>query len=297
MPSHYEGMRYDVACDTVNILENEYYSFDIGQLLNVINEIFGDGGRVFFEAEPSLAFPASDISSVDIDINEKFARITMPIMNLLGISSPLPIKFSDYITRSRPDADFYRDFLSVAQNRLHSLWLDARQKYAFWSDAADTVRAVLESMPPRSSSALKLHIKSAWRGIPVNMEENIGRLTSAGNVRALGCGLRLGLNSVAGTKIYDRASKFRVSLGPLAYDTYKTFLPGEHNYQRLKNMITSCLNEPLICELEILCPQSALPPARLGDSREGRLGRTAVLGGARTCGAVHRYRAGLDKRD
>jgi len=281
--------------DIIGIIEREYYTFDIEQLVDVINEIFDDGGggrgRVFFEADPSLAFPSSDISSVSIDAREGLAVVTLPVMNLLGVSSPLPIKFSDYITRDSPDADFYRDFLSIMQNRLHGLWLDAQRKYAHWGAAASVAGAVFESMRAGGSASLKLLIRSAWSGIAVSVEENVERWALADNVRALGDGLRLGRNAIAGTRVMDRTSKFRVSLGPLEFEMYRTFLPGEGNYTRLQGMVASCLRgELLVCELEVLCRQGSLSPARTGEVCEGRLGRTMRLGGPAADGRVHRYR-------
>jgi len=279
----------------INTIEKEFYSFDIVQLVNVINEIFcgddaDDRPRIFFETDPSLSFPSSDIGAVSIDDNEKSAAITLSVMNLLGISSPLPIKFSDYIARSRPDADFYRDFLSIAQNRLHKLWLDAQQKNACWNTAADTARAILESTQTRNSSTLKQLIKSTWENIPVVIEENIERRTAVNNARPLGSNLRLGQNAITGTKVRDRTSKFRISLGPLEYDIYNTFLPGESNHQRLQSILSSYLNEPLICELEISCRQADLSPARLGGVPDGCLGRTIKLGMSAVEDRVRRYR-------
>jgi type VI secretion system protein ImpH len=281
----------------IDAIEKDFYSFDIDQLVNIIKEIFDDDDApgVFFESDPSLAFPPSDISSVRIDNVSKSATVTLPIMNLLGISSPLPVKFSDYITRNQPDAEFYRDFLSIAQNRIHALWLDARQKYAYWNDTVGAAKTILESMLPRSSSSLKQLIKSIWKDIPVIIEENLERQASVDNARPLGGSARLGQTAVAGAKVRDRASKFRVSLGPLEYGLYKTFLPGESNCRRIENIIKSHLNEPLLCELEISCRQADLPQARTGGPHGGRLGRTVTLGAAEE-GRVHRYRAELNKK-
>jgi len=333
----------------INLLEEEFYSFDILQLVNVIKEVLEDGddgdngnnGRIFFEADPSLAFPPSDVGFVEIGGGEshshngndnscgnnrhgdsyqrnnngnagvKQATVRLPVMNLLGSSSPLPMKFSDYIARGKPDADMYRDFLSMTQNRLHTLWIDAHQKYALWNNGGSVAKSLFESMAAlaaeqvaffdgalaqlgafargtRSAPGLKLLLRSIWKDIPVRVEENIGRWTSVDNARPIGSGFRLG-RCAAGTKVFDRTSKFRVSLGPLDYGMYKTFLPGEGNRQFLQKIISLYLNEPLICELEISCRQSDLAPARIGGKQDGRLGRTIALGRPADDGRVHRY--------
>ncbi|MDR2577783.1 MAG: type VI secretion system baseplate subunit TssG [Chitinispirillales bacterium] len=306
--------------DIISELENNFYSFDILQMTAVVKEILGDGdGTVFFESDPSLAFPAADIGYMKIDTNgdgATCARISLPVMNLLGIATPLPIKFTDYITRGRPDAEMYRDFLSIVQNRLHALWVDAHQKYALWSDSGRVAKAIFGLMtaplPPqaafyggalagldifsrrqRSASGLKLLLESIWGGIPVHIEENIGRRASVDECHALDGGLRLGQTATLGTKVFDRSSKFRISLGPLGYNMYRTFLPNGDNYQYLQKILSLYLNEPLICELEVLCPQTELPPVRLGGdcADQGGIGRAAVLGKpAERIENFHRYR-------
>jgi type VI secretion system protein ImpH len=284
------------AADLIGVLEKECWSFDVGQMIGVIGELFGDdwsggvSGKIFFETEPSLSFPASDVSSVKIDIADKSASVCLPMMNLLGVSSPLPIKFSDDIVRNQPDAGFNRDFLSMMQNRLHAVWLDAHRKYAYWSGAVDTARGILGQMPVRSASGLKALIRSECGNVSVDIEENIERWTVVDNACALGGSLCLGRNAVVGQNILDRSSKFRVTLGPLGYEAYKKFLPGGDGHRSMRRVIVSYLAEPLICELEISCRKSEFPPAMIGGAPDGRLGRTAVLGSA-VGGGEYLYKA------
>jgi type VI secretion system protein ImpH len=298
-------------------IENEYYSFDVLQMVQVVKEILDDGdgeeqGRIFFEADPSLAFPPSDIGAVKFIGND--CKVSIPVLNLLGSSSPLPVDFSDHIARGLQDADMYCDFLSIMQNRLHSLWIDAHHEYALWSNGGSVAKMMLESMTSfsscqadfyadalsqlgifsrrtRSAADLKSLLRSTWKGISVHIEENVSRWTSISNRRSLGRNLRLGQTAL-GPQILDRASKFRVSLGPLDYGMYASFLPGESNYQHLQKIITLYLNDPLICELEISCERKELAMMRVGgngEDRGGRLGRTGTLGKARA-GETHRYR-------
>ena len=340
------------AENLISLLEEGFYSFDVLQLVNVINEVLeggnngsdggnGNSGGIFFEADPSLAFPPGDVGFVEIsgcgnnchngndnsggnnchgdsyhcnnndNVCVRQATVRLPVMNLLGSSSPLPMKFSDYIARGKPDAGMYRDFLSMMQNRVHTLWIDAHRKYALWNNGGSVAKSIFQSMSAltaeqvrffdgalarfgafargaRSASGLKELLRSIWKDIPVRVEENVGRWTSVDNARPIGGGFRLG-RCAAGTKVFDRTSKFRVSLGPLDYGTYKTFLPGEGNRQFLQKILSLYLNEPLICELEISCRQSDLAPARTGGEPEGRLGRTTALGRPAEDGRVHRY--------
>ncbi len=139
--------------DLIETIEREFYSFDVLQLVAVIEELLEyidddangcRGGRpIFFEVDADLSFPPCDVGYVGInndrindnngiDNNGPGATVRLPVMNLLGSSSPLPIGFSDHITRGRRDAGLYADFLSIMQNRLHALWIDAQRKNALW---------------------------------------------------------------------------------------------------------------------------------------------------------------------
>jgi type VI secretion system protein ImpH len=294
--------------DLIETLEREFYSFDVLQLVAVIEELLEDGGegRIFFEADAGLAFPPSDVGYAGVDPGLG-VTVRLPVMNLLGSSSPLPIGFSDHITRGRPDADMYADFLSIMQNRLHALWLDARRKNSLWGLSAPLGRQsrspvaekifkfmtglsidkegffkfALSGFWPlanraRSAQGLKELLFAAWGGIPINIEENAGRWAAVSNARPIGGGARLGKNAALGTRIYDRTSKFRITVGPLDFQTYETFMPGGSNYRLVDEILAVYLNEPVICGFSVTCALRDLPRTRLGGG--GALGRTAALG-------------------
>ncbi|MDR0330975.1 MAG: type VI secretion system baseplate subunit TssG [Chitinispirillales bacterium] len=338
--------------ELINLLEREYYSFDVGQLVDVINEALADSvgeangadgadGMIFFESDATLAFPSSDVGYVEMagwrgdggisgagDLNNgingninggiassvnRYSRavVGLPVMNILGSSSPLPVSFSDYIARNRQDADIYRDFLSIMQNRIHRLWLDAHRKYALWSNGGRVARMIFESMSAlpieragfyenalaglgqlsnraRSAQGLKDLLRTTWDDIPIRIEENVGRWAQASNAPTLGGAMRVGKNASVGSRVYDRTSKFRISLGPLAYSAYKTFLPGGANYRLISGIIALYLNEPILCELEISCRREDMPKTKIGGAPPTALGRTTILGrGEGAC----RYRA------
>jgi predicted component of type VI protein secretion system len=355
--------------ELTDALEREYYSFDALQLVAVIEELLEDtgGGRIFFEVDAGLLFPPSDVGYVEIDdrfgengrvnddsrIDDDAPGVTvrLPLMNLLGSSSPLPILFSDHITRGRQDAGFYADFLSIMQNRLHTLWTDACRKYSLWNPATSTFRpahfdkfnasqgiapvistplndrsrnaaielsrnalndrsrnavaekifeavtgvpvdnvgffdAALAGLWPlsnraRSAQGLKELLYSAFGDIPVSIEENAGRYAAISNARPLGGAARLGRNAALGTRVYDRTSKFRVTIGPLDSRTYAAFMPGGSCRLLIDEIASLYLNEPVICEITVTCRLSDLPRTRLGGGPSGggnEVGRTAALG-------------------
>ena len=283
------------------VAEN-FHRFDLLQLLDIIGEDFSDE-NIFFETDPSFAFPSSDVGAVDISDPRK-ATIRLPMMNLLGITTPLPIGLSDYAGRDRKGSEPLQAFLSIMQNRIHHLWIDALRKYKIWRGAEAPAMRIFEklsarpleqfeeydpfwlsafSSSTRSADSLKRIIQSIWKNTTVRVVENIGRWTAVENRRPLGGGVRLsGSAAVIGSKVFDLTAKFRVSIGPADIDTYKSLLPDLSGSRLLKNILSLYINEPLICELEVSCRRRNLDLARLGENHAnqkiGGLGRTITLG-------------------
>ena len=309
------------ADNLIDELENNFYAFDAAQLIEVLREVCSSaqdnvsGGvpnlraDIYYESGPSLAFPPSDAGSVKIDGNR--AAVCLSVAGLLGSTTPLPAWFSDYVCRGGAGAEPLRRFLSIMQNRLHTLWVGAYTKNSLWHDGGGAAETIFERMSARSlddfidydlfwlqafsrktrsAEDLKSLLKSIWKNIPVRIEENIGRWTTVENRRALGKNLRLDSRAAIGANVFDRTAKFRVALGPLDFNTYITFLPNARNNQLLKNIVLMYINEPLICELEISCEIQNFKQARLGES-SGSLGRTVLLGKPKNDDVrIHRYR-------
>jgi len=322
--------------ELIETIEREYYSFDVLQLVEVIEELLEeDGGRIFFEVDPDLSFPPSDAGYAEIDAGgigdgAPAATLRLPVMNLLGSASPLPIAFSDRIARGGPDAGAYAGFLSIMQNRLHSLWIDACRgplrgvsasldDPSVHKDPERSRRAVppavekifkfmtglsidrIEAFGPalsgfwhlsnrnRSAQGLKELLYAAFGDIPINIEENLGRYAAVSNARPLGGAARLGRNALAGTRVYDKTAKFRLTAGPLDRRTYESFMPGGEGRRLTGRILSAYLNEPVICELAVTCRIRDLPRARLGAERPegGALGRTAALGTGGDGGAAY----------
>lgn len=301
------------------ITEN-YHQFDILQLIDIVRELFSSE-KVLFETDPSFAFPPSDVSALDIS-DPRQVKIRLPMANLLGITTPLPIGITDYVNRDRKNSEPLQAFFSIMQNRIHRMWIDALRKYKVWREAGNPAMQIFEKMSARSlehfedydlfwlsafsrrtrsADDLKRIISSIWKDIPVRIEENVGRWTTVENRRPLGHGLRLSKCAVVvGSKVFDRTAKIRISLGPVDINTYKSFLPNLSNYRLLKNILSQYINEPLICELEISCYQCDFDMARLGSGEAGgsdksknsvELGRTMILGRRRNLdNTIHRYR-------
>jgi type VI secretion system protein ImpH len=106
----------------------------------------------------------------------------------------------------------------------------------------------------------------------------------------------LGVSAAAGSRVWDRQSRFRLHLGPLALAQYEQFLPGQPALLALRDWLRHYTGLGLSCEVRLILRGAEVPEARL--ARVGatpgatgaagvRLGRTCWLGGRRSAGSAH----------
>jgi type VI secretion system protein ImpH len=114
----------------------------------------------------------------------------------------------------------------------------------------------------------------------------------------------LGDGAVAGNRVWDRQSNFRIQLGPLSLADYERFLPGEPTLHALRDWVRQYLGLSLQWDVCAslrgdAVPTLALPGRERGGKlralpgRQGRLGWTTWLGGR---GAPPRDRSDLRVR-
>jgi len=118
-------------------LSTDGFLFNFFQALSLLEEKFRkdgqkdplESGRVRCIPDTSLAFPASDIQR----IGEKKGNIELVLsfMGLIGVSSPLPIYFSEYVSRYEENALPLIDFLNIFNNRFYVLFYRSWKKYRF----------------------------------------------------------------------------------------------------------------------------------------------------------------------
>jgi type VI secretion system protein ImpH len=297
--------------DLIERLKAEAHDFNFFKAVLLLEEYFQkkhgivnpiDAGKVRFKPDDSITFPPNDIAG--ITENDGTIAFTLSFMGLVGVTSPLPIYFSEYIT-SHPDkaAGLY-DFLTIFNHRMYSLFYLAWKKYHFLfnfaSDGSDSFTrkiAMLSgvnhagttkkmrllaycgilSSSTRSAKGLKTLLSDYFNNIPVAIEEFSPRWAKLQNVKPLGTPTPLGEAMILGTTYFDRAGKFRVAVGPLPRTVYEEFLPGTENIADMKDLITAYLVDPLEYDIEVKLQSIELIPVILG-ADETRLGETSSLG-------------------
>jgi type VI secretion system protein ImpH len=263
-------------------------------------------GAIQFEADPSLAFPPSDIVSIKNHDGRIVFRLSF--MGLAGVSSPLPSYFSDYIVRHEAEAAALLDFLTIFNNRMYALFYRAWKKYHLTSIAAGRADdpilrcvAALAGIPlntdlpassfrtlayaglyagmPRGHAALEALLSDYFGQIPLKVTEFMPCWAPLPDPLRLGDhdNARLGVTAILGTSLFERSGKFRVSLGPLTSEMFESFLPKGKNHAALKGLIESFCAEPLDYDLEVMLESRDLKPVTLGQET-ARLGETAALG-------------------
>ncbi len=95
------------------ILENYYHEYDL--LRSDIQTI-----PIYFHAAAELAFPETDIKSINIDGNN-YLHIFMNYCGLYGVDSPLPQYWLDKIAIETESSSVIRAFLDIFHQRLYVL--------------------------------------------------------------------------------------------------------------------------------------------------------------------------------
>jgi type VI secretion system protein ImpH len=219
-----------------------------------------------FLANPSLAFPASEIQELTLPPDDD-SPATMQV-NFMGLSSPqgvLPTPYTELlIERAQKKDNALRDFLDLFNHRLISFFYRAWEKHHFFvsyelgepdsvsplmmsllglgtaglaerqlvPDQALIFYSGLLSQKPRSAQNLK-QLLADYFHVRVEIEQFVGTwvpLRQIDQTRLDDSGSpmqRLGLGAIVGDEVWDQQSTVRVKLGPLTRDQYMSFLPRE----------------------------------------------------------------------
>jgi type VI secretion system protein ImpH len=303
------------VADLIQRLCDEGYTFNFFQALSLLEEKYrsergasqpAEAGMVRLVPDASLSFPASDVAAVRR--TKQGVEFVLTFMGLVGVSSPLPLYFTEYIARHEDASEPLRDFLAQFNHRLYTLFYRAWQKYRFVSMAAagglpaspmaqriaslagigreklsdpfySRVLAYTGSLAGRvrSKEALRVMLSDFLGGLPVAICEWQPRWTEIRNPARLGVDSLLGVTSMLGTRKWDISGKFRVSIGPLSRGIFETFLPGSENISALKKLVTLFISDPLEFDVEVKLESSELVPVILGNNN-ARLGETSSLG-------------------
>ncbi|MCL2590499.1 MAG: type VI secretion system baseplate subunit TssG [Betaproteobacteria bacterium] len=102
-------------------------------------------------------------------------------------------------------------------------------------------------------------------------EEDCTRLGDEGSAN------RLGHGAVCGTTVLDRQHGFRIHVGPLPFERYRAFLPGQVYFRQLRDWVRNYVGVEFSWDTQLILQHDEVPPLHLG-AATGMLGWTTWLG-------------------
>ena len=260
--------------------------------------------------EPSMAFAPSTVARVRAAQGDRPAELSIYGFGLFGPNGPLPLHLTEH---AHERMAHYGDrtlaaFADVFHHRLILLF------YRAWADAQSTVSldrkdarftryvasllhmgepsmqrrdAVLDHAKyfmaghlvrqTRNPEGLK-HILQTFFGLPVRIREFVPQWIRLEPEQRLGLGSAVGLgrDTVLGVAVRDAQHKFRIEIGPLALDHYKSFLPGGPRAQQLTHWVRHYIGVELAWDVRPVLRAEDAVGVRLGAARP--LGLSAWLG-------------------
>lgn len=214
-----------------------------------------------FRAHASLSFPPSQIRRIDEGEGGGGApEMTVAFMGLVGPLGVLPQHYTELVAeRARYGDTALGEFLGLFEHRMLSLFYRAWEKHRVTAahergefdqfteylfdliglgtrglrgrtavpDQALLLYGGLIAQRPHSASAVGA-VLSDYFGAPARVEQFAGQwlgLEEGDRTRLGAANSRLGVDAVAGARVWDDQSKFRCRFGPLNFAQFRAFLP------------------------------------------------------------------------
>ncbi|HZH34170.1 MAG TPA: type VI secretion system baseplate subunit TssG [Pyrinomonadaceae bacterium] len=272
---------------------------------------------VRFRTRAALDFPPSQIYQItekEEDSND-FQKLEMFVnfMGLTGALGVLPPHYSEtVIERARYRDTSLWEFFDIFTHRAVSLFYRAWEKYRFpvayergkddfteflfdfaglgtrglagrlnLPDESMLPYTGLISQKPHSANALEAMLGDYF-GVPVKIEQFTGQwlsldeesMTKLGSVNS-----KLGLNTIAGTRIWDNQSKFRIRIGAMSFEQFKAFLPNGSALGAARGMIRFMAGDEVDFDLQLVLQAKQVPSCILTTraKRRPQLGWTSFL--------------------
>ncbi len=257
--------------------------------------------------EPHLAFPPSTITDFKPGTDKVPGRLTNRFFGFFGPHGPLPLHLTDYARdriRNHRD-DTFVGFANMLTHRLMSLfyraWRSGQPAPSFdrGNDVVEGRVAAIagyrgeafqkrDAMPDLTRRHFAAHLSqgsknpeglisilSGFFGVDVRMEQFIGSWLELepDDCWELGSKTGLGQTTSIGTRVWSRAAKFRLCIGPLDRETYERFLPGSEGSARLEAIVRNYVGDTLDWEAQLILRGEDVPRSMLGG--ETRLGQTS----------------------
>lgn len=270
---------------------------------------------VRLEANPSLAFPASEVTHIepaDKDGRRGY-RVRANILGLTGPAGALPSHYTNTVAQRARRKEFaLADFLNLFDHRLlsllHRAWakykptLQLEQEQAAVQPSAytRTVDALSGQLPgggnndrryyaghfartTRSAAGLEALLRD-YLGHPVEVESLVGQwlLLERSDRARLGSGSRgannqLGAGVLTGRRVWNVDSRITIHIGPLSHAAHRELVPGTKRHRSMQRLVADYVPPSLTVGLQFHLAVNEELPNPLGETLQ--LGRNAWLRG------------------
>ncbi|MGY3133975.1 type VI secretion system protein ImpH [Bradyrhizobium sp. USDA 4501] len=263
---------------------------------------------VRFRAPPTLGFPAEEIAGIrQANAAGERVEVNVNFLGLHGPSSPLPPFYTERVMHA-DGMGLLGDFFDFFNHRLISLllriWRYYRHHLRFEEGATDPISVLIGTLfglvpgedtarerewrarlLPHAgvlalcsrSAKLVAGVISSHLNISARVEEFIWReidIPRQAQWRLGLSGLELGVDTLAGETMPDMVGKFRLCLGPLNQQQFRSLLPGCETHAILCRLVRVILREPWAWDLQLELALGQTPQWTLG---EGELGWTTWI--------------------
>jgi type VI secretion system protein ImpH len=275
-----------------------------------------EGETVLFSSLPTLTFPPSQLYSLERSKEGQY-KLTVQFMGVCCSISVLPPPYTEHLLALMRDKNTaMAQFFDLFNHRMISFFYRGWEKYRFFIAYE---RGGEDSVSPRLLDLLGLgagslaskigipdtaclnyvgllgrHTRPAeslrriledYFGVPVVIHQFVGtwrRLPLENQTSFTGFGGAselLGVGVIAGDEVLDQHGRIRISLGPMKFEKYLEFLPGQEANRQLKAWLKFYSNGNYETEVQLILHREEAPSCELGTlgQKRPRLGLVSWL--------------------
>lgn len=257
---------------------------------------------VRFGQKATLAFTPNDIHSYSKNGDGEVPEMNVNCFGLLGSNGSVPLFLTEYIYQrikhhnDRALINFINMFHHRMTSFLYRSWAIYQPTVSCDREDDDYILRILKSLTgcdyilSSSKNGIKDYVQSFYSGylakfvqgrgslisilydyfdVPVKLEELFGKwknidkkyLCRMGELPEIST---LGEGMVMGEKCWDCKKKFRIKLGPMPYEKYVQFLPGQDAFKHLVEWVKKFNRSNLEWDLQLILSSEEVKPSGEG---------------------------------
>ena len=305
--------KLSAAVDHLCANVRSYNFYQLVELLHRVQKQDPECGNqaLFFSANPSLGFAASDVTSLDV-IEQQYLRLETTFLGMSGAQSPLPAYLLEQLL-TEGESGLRKPFLDFFNHRLitliYQIWRKYRYFIRFRADASDDFSTQVFALVGLADGRLRGETPINWckmlaysgmlagrsrspqvvAGIIAHCfdleqvtirqwEVRYVRIPEDQKMRLGKNNTSLGKDSTIGKQVKDCMGKFVICIHDLSLIRFQDFLPVGKDHQPLIKLVEFTLREQMAFDLELGLKEDAAPPMQLSSSHGASLGWSTFTG-------------------